>query len=79
MALHHIFRPGLHVSFCTVDARFRTEAGGDIWMDFHPQLGPTFWKDKHMMVVDEDVDDHVWSQFDGWWAAKGRRLYRRAL
>jgi hypothetical protein len=64
------------VHFSVVDAVFRDEAGAPVPMSFHPFCGPAF-EDAQGGSVYPDEDDPLWDQFNGWWEAKGRRIYRQ--
>lgn len=66
-----------HISFQTIDATFRHN-GKKVNMYFHRYLGPSFYAVENGDEIDiypgeEAVD--LWKQFDGWWNAKGRKLY----
>lgn len=69
------FRDGI-VHYSTVDAVFCNEAGEPISMSFHPFCGPVF-EDTDDKPVYPDEDDPLWEQFNGWWEAKGRAIYRK--
>jgi hypothetical protein len=66
---------GIIVHVSTVDAVFRDSEGRPVAMEFHPYCGPAFL-DRDEEPVYPDEGDSLWDQFDGWWEAKGKAIYR---
>ena len=67
----------VHIS--TVDAIFRDLDRRPISMEFHPYLGPSFFKKNAESEWIPDYPskewDNLWRQFEGWWDAKGKSKY----
>ncbi len=69
-----------HMACSFVDAVFLYQ-GKKVLMSFHPYLGPSFdileGKDEVRFYPGEEPEYNViWKQFDGWWDAKGKELYK---
>lgn len=71
---------GGRIHYSTIDAVFRSLEGKPIAMEFHHYCGPFFSieMDDFNWLPEEDSPewDHLWDQFQGWWDAKGRSIYR---
>jgi hypothetical protein len=70
------------VHYSTVNAVFTTKKGQNVAMEFHRFCGPMFMIDdeEYMPTYSEDPDSewkHLWDQFEGWWAAKGKAQYSK--
>lgn len=69
-----------HVS--TTDAVFRTLDNKPVTMEFHPYCGPAFFlanDDTQDWMPDHPSPewDNLWHQFEGWWEAKGKEIYKQ--
>lgn len=69
-----------HIAIATIDATFKY-GKKKVNMYFHRYLGPSFYLVDDGREVDiypgfEDDYKHLWRQFDGWWGAKGKAIYK---
>lgn len=75
MGVEHVRYANTIVHYSVIDAVFRAEDGSPVSMSFHHFCGPSF-EDSDGKDVCLDEDDAIWTQFNGWWEAKGRSKYR---
>jgi len=79
MPQHAMRFDGGIVHYGTNDAIFRSVEGRPIAMEFHRYCGPFFSLEENDggYMPDQDTPEwtNLWNQFDGWWNAKGKRLY----
>jgi hypothetical protein len=73
-------QPGMILTYSSNDAIFRKLDCTPIAMEYHKFLGPffslTYDDGGWLPEVDTPEWDHLWNQFDGWWEAKGKHLYK---
>lgn len=76
---HSMRIPNGILHYSSTDAIFRSLEGSPIAMEFHHYCGPAFFsKEEEAYYPEGDTPEgsFLWDQFDGWWKAKGKDIYR---
>ena len=74
-----VMQSGARVHYNSVDAIFRTLEGLPIALEFHYFCGPMFLdKEDEYWLPEENTLEwyNLWSQYEGWWKAKGQYIYK---